>query len=124
MSKLNVHQLKVLGAIKAAKKATKAVATATGGNHITIKKLVDTGLVVVNEPSKKQPEKTYSLAPAGTAALKEIEKAAAAAAKKAAKAAPAPAPAATPAPEAAAPAPAKKAAKKKAAPAAAPAPQA
>lgn len=83
-NKLNASQLTVLSAIKAAKKATKKAATASAGNHITLKKLVDLGLVSTNEPSKKQPEVTYSATAEGKAAIKDAAKVAAKAAKLAA----------------------------------------
>lgn len=85
MSKLTASQLTVLGSIKEAKKATKKAALAGAGNHITLKKLVEAGLVGTNEPSKKVTEVTYSLTDSGKAALKEVAAASAKAAKLAAK---------------------------------------
>lgn len=68
--KLNANQLAVLTAIKNAKKATRAQATANGGNHITLKKLREDGLIVENPVTKKSTEVTYSLTAEGKLALK------------------------------------------------------
>jgi len=74
MSKLTTSQLTVLGSIKEAKKATKKAALTNAGNHITLKKLVEAGLVGTNEPSKKVTEVTYSLTDTGKAELKDAAK--------------------------------------------------